>query len=525
MTAHSAAPAISAGRWKSGLRETVAALPDRLVLGALLLLATAVRVPGIEGRGRFDSDQGYEMLILYRLVHEGTLPLLGTKTSVGDFHQGALYYLLLAPVAVLSDASPLALVLAIAVAGVATVAVTWWLARAIAGPMAGLIAGLLISLSPAAIETSTFMWSANPMPFFAAAAFAAAWRAHATGRRRWWIAALVAAGAVWQLHLLGVVLLVPVAGLLAYDVWRARSSDNQSEVRRLLRAGAAGLALIGLLFVPLAIHELQSGFAESQRILAYLTSGAGGDRAELPATLAIVALRTLAWPVGGLITESPGLAFVGFAAVVTAGAWGLYRSAGQTRLALAWLAGSVAWTIAALSIVAPGLASVTPGLPNDHYHSFVLPAVIAILAAGLAALGRRAAMAAAIVVIALLAVQVARWPAASDAAGGWPAVRESGARVAALTSGGQLALLSVPSFKPAYATQYSLLVAGSRLVDEVAAADYVVVPCDRLFEPVVGLPCGGAAEDAALRGAAAGRGELVARFMASSRTWLSVYRR
>ena len=190
------------------------------MLGSLLVLAAAVRLPGIATRGRFDGDQGYDMLTLLHFTRDGVFPLLGPPTSIGDFHHGAFYYLLLAPVAAISGSDPIAVVTFLALLGVAAVGVTWWLARSIGGRVAGLAAGVLLALSPAAIDELTFLWNPNPIPLFAAIALAGAWRAHLTGRARWWVVALLSAGIVFQLHVLGIVFLPPVVALLAVDVRR-----------------------------------------------------------------------------------------------------------------------------------------------------------------------------------------------------------------------------------------------------------------------------------------------------------------
>ena len=70
------------------------------------------------------------MLVLRGLVQDGQIPLLGPPTSIGDFHHGVLYYLLLAPAAALSGADPTAVTVWIALGGVAAVAVTWLARRA-----------------------------------------------------------------------------------------------------------------------------------------------------------------------------------------------------------------------------------------------------------------------------------------------------------------------------------------------------------------------------------------------------------
>jgi len=92
---------------------------DALALTASVVVAALLRIPGIEARGRFDADQGHDMLTLLRFTQDGVVPLLGPKTSVGEFHHGAFYYYLLAPSAAASNADPLAVTLFLALLGIA----------------------------------------------------------------------------------------------------------------------------------------------------------------------------------------------------------------------------------------------------------------------------------------------------------------------------------------------------------------------------------------------------------------------
>ena len=115
---------------------------DLAVLGILLAIAAALRLPGLAARGGWDSDQGVDMATLQAFVSHGVVPLLGPSTSIGNVHHGALYYYLLAPAAIPAGGTdPTAVVLLIAFFGIAAVGVIWWLARAIGGPIAGLVAG------------------------------------------------------------------------------------------------------------------------------------------------------------------------------------------------------------------------------------------------------------------------------------------------------------------------------------------------------------------------------------------------
>ena len=220
----------------------------RLVLAAvaipvgLLLLAALLRLPDLATRGTWDSDQGHDMLTLRDLVQHGIMPLLGPPTSIGDVHHGAWYYYLLAPAAALTGGDlPLAVTVLIALAGIAAVAVTWWLARSIAGPVAGVVAGLAMAVSSSAIEESTFIWNPNLIALSSAIALAAAWQAWASGRPRWWLLAGIGLAVTMQCHVLGVTMLPIIAALLVAD---ARRRSPGVERRSVWRFGLGALAIV-----------------------------------------------------------------------------------------------------------------------------------------------------------------------------------------------------------------------------------------------------------------------------------------
>ncbi len=93
--------------------------PDLAGLLVVLVVAAALRLPGLAARGTWDADQGHDMLVLWRLFATTSCPLLGPPTSIGDFHHGALYYYLLAPFAWLSNGNPTVVVGAIGAGGIA----------------------------------------------------------------------------------------------------------------------------------------------------------------------------------------------------------------------------------------------------------------------------------------------------------------------------------------------------------------------------------------------------------------------
>jgi hypothetical protein len=516
------------------------ALFDRVSLVAVTLVAAFLRIPGIEARGRFDADQGHDMATLVAFTRDGVVPLLGPKTSVGEFHHGAFYYYLLAPSAWISNGDPVAVTLFIALLGIGAVALTWWLGRALGGPVAGLVAGMLLAVSPAAIEESTFIWNPNPIAFFAALALAAAWQGHASGRARWWAVAIGSAGVVTQLHVLGMVFLVAMLGVAVLELRRQRSAGLGL---------LGGLAIVVVLFAPLAAHELQTGFAETRGMLLYL-AGSGGTTTDPVGALAFTMVRVVGWPLVGVVTDVPMLAAILLAVTVGAAVLGLRVVRGDGATGLRWLLGILTFSTIALALAAPSLQTVVAGLPNDHYHAFLDPIVVLLIAVPAGVLfsraatewraSRRPAMLAAaaalgVGIVALELVALQRKPPQVDPDGGWPTAKAAGERIVQIVQSAEMRLVGLPDFKLPDALQFPIERAGGTVHSLAEAPGYpafripVVVVCDRLFEGPIGRPCGGPAEDALmaqlieadLGGTAPTQ---VDRFDASPRTSVSIYR-
>ncbi len=495
---------------------------DLAVLGGLLVVAALLRLPGLAGRGTWDADQGNDMATLQAFVTHGVVPLLGPPTSIGNVHHGALYYYLLAPAAIPAGGTdPTAVVFLIALAGIAAVGVIWWLGRAMGGPAAGLVAGLLAATSATAVGSSTFIWNPNLLPLAAALALAFGWRAWTTGNARWWLAAGAAQAVVQQAHLLGIVALPALAALWLADL--RRSPDRRGSI---VRGGLAGLAVIALGYLPLLLHELGSGFDQTRAALDYLR--AGGDTAgpDLVLRLFFVPLRVVAWPLTGLATDAPAIAVVAVVAACVLVGWRVTRARGAEATATRWLAGWVISSTLLLTLFVASLATVTP-LPVDHYHAFVDPAVLALVGIGAAGLWRRDRAGrglATVGVVALVAWNLGTQPPAVAADGGWPAAREAGVRLAAETRDAPTALLDVPPFKPVTTYSYPLALAGVTPVD-VSAAHRLVVICDDMFKAVVGAACRGPAETAALERAGVTGAVLRDRFTPAPGRTISVYDR
>ena len=510
---------------------------DRLALPALLLLAAFLRLPDLTTRGTWDGDQGHDMLVLRAFVRDGTVPLLGPPTSIGDVHHGAWYYYLLSPAAALTGGdSPLAVVAVIALAGIAAVGVVWWLGRSVGGPIAGAVAALAMAVSAAAVDESTFIWNPNLIALSSAVALAATWKAWAGGDRRWWLLAAVGTAITMQCHILGVALLPVVAAPFLLDARRRELG--------LVSLGVAAILVVA--YVPLVVNELTTGFSEANAAAGYIATGRAGEEVAVPIRFGIVALRVLIWPLTGLITDGFIAASLASVAVIAIVVWRWRSTDDGERFVVRWFALGLLWSVAFLTIAAPSLAAVVRGLPNDHYHAFADPMGFVLVGLGIAAATRElrapaGQVGAAAALILLIAWNVTHLPARVHADGGFPAGDAAAHRVDDALSGrgidrsGATRIRSLPDFKSTEALVYPLarigrayaadLPKGGQALGSAAAPDAdagVVIMCDQLFRDAIGADCGGPAEDALAAEDHAGA-TLVDRFEAAPGRWMSVY--
>ena len=256
------------------------------------------------------------------------------------------------------------------------------------------------------------------------------------------------------------------------------------------------------------------------------------------------------WPIVGLIIDAPIAASLLAGLVIAFCFWRSRAATGDERTATRWLVVILAISAVGLTLLVPDLARVIRGLPNDHYHAFTDPIIAVIIGLGVAGiLGPRPArdrlaarlfraerilVAAALTVI--LVFELIRLPPRDDPNGGWPAALTAAERVAHDTPAQTILILGLPDFKLTAGVIFPLLQVGRHVVDGQAEAEgtqavqtgkapagnpeALVVVCDRLFEPVIKLACGGPAE-ASLQHPDFPR--LVDQFDLSPRTSISVY--
>ena len=484
-----------------------------MILTLILAAAAALRLVGLPGRGEWDDDQGDEMLTMLHWVRDGQLPDLGPLGSFGTAHHGVGYYWLLAPGAYLTDANPVAAAATLALIGVAGVAACWWLGTTVGGPIAGHVAGLLMAVSPSAIAASTFVWNSNVVGPASALATAAAWHAWRTRQPSWWLVAAVGLALMLHGHLLAGLAVPPLVALMVADAFRREAGERRRLLVFLLGAGS----IVAITYLPLLVHELRHDFSETRAIVEYLFHGTGRALPEPTGSalsaLPVIAWRVLAWPVSGFVQAAPLAGFPALFVVAVAIALAVFGTSGVARQFSRWAAATTVWAIVALTVVSPSLGVITPGLPNDQYHAWLGPILIAtvgVAAAQLWCTGALAGRVTSVVIAAACAtLGLLAMPPTSTSGGGWPGAVTQAERIRALTGDQPVAVTGVA--KPGTALAFPLERAGVDVVAP-ASAKYLVVVCDPLFERAVGVPCGGPAETSTASQVGFAPDRLVARF-------------
>jgi 4-amino-4-deoxy-L-arabinose transferase-like glycosyltransferase len=239
----------------SSLRKMV---DERALLGAILLVAASVRLTGLD-LGWFLQDQVRDGMAAWGIIRGREFPLVGPQAALSTINLvGPLYYYLLAFSYGLNP-DPAVGVALISLLNLISVYLTYRLGTEMFGAPVGLVAAALYAVFPMAIFSSKALWNPGFIPFFTVLFLLTLWR-FLLGRQPWTLAAVIfLLGVLLQMHMSGAifVILLPIA-LLLY--------------RAPVRSGPLAVGVLGVLclYVPYFVFEVQQGFPDLQRLLAWM---------------------------------------------------------------------------------------------------------------------------------------------------------------------------------------------------------------------------------------------------------------
>lgn len=243
---------------------------ESVVIFLILLISAILRFYRIGDYMTFLGDEGRDALVIKGILIDHHIPLLGPPTSVGNMYLGPLYYYMMALPMTIFWLNPVAAAGMVAVIGVATVGLVYYLVKKWIGIEAAVIASILYSVSPVNLFYSRSSWQPDPAPFFALLAIIGMMKLHETKNYRWFILTAVALAAVIQMHYLAL-LMLPIIGV----IWSFEFYINKKYKTKVKDFGLGhvwGIVLFLLLISPLFIFDIRHNFLNTRAFIAFFSN-------------------------------------------------------------------------------------------------------------------------------------------------------------------------------------------------------------------------------------------------------------
>jgi len=272
-----------------------------ILLTIILLIAAFVRLYRVDEYMTFLGDEGRDAIIVRNIWVKLHPPLIGPVTSIGNMYLGPLYYYLSAPFLLLFGFSPIGPSVMVALFGIATVFLVWfvcceWFPSERWIHVGALAAAFLYAIAPVVIIYNRSSWNPNIMPFFSLLCVYSAWRVWQRHEWKWFVVLGISFAFVVQSHYLGLIL-APVMGVfflvtllqlyiristknsksprIGPHSWELAmiSGNSSAKMKRLSfwKYSFIGLVLFLLLMSPLAIFDARHGWNNFSAIKTFFT--------------------------------------------------------------------------------------------------------------------------------------------------------------------------------------------------------------------------------------------------------------
>ena len=235
---------------------------EALAIVAILAVATFVRLYKIDQYLTFLGDEGRDVAVVRDMALGRKFTLIGPGTSIGNMYLGPLYYYMMLAPLVLFNFSPAGPAVQIAVLGVATVALLWWIGRQWFGRVPALLITVLYSMSPIIITYSHSSWNPNIMPFFALMAMYGTWKVWRLGYWRWLIITAISLAFVLNSHYLGLLLFPPIAIFIILAYQKFKNSKTNFYL-------LTSLFIFSSLMSPLLLFDIRHNWINSRAVAAF----------------------------------------------------------------------------------------------------------------------------------------------------------------------------------------------------------------------------------------------------------------
>ena len=263
-------------KWRFSLVTWVKAnRTETIILGIILFVAAFCRLYKIDQYMTFLGDEGRDVIIVRDIFVKLHPPLIGPGTSIGNMYLGPLYYYMMALPLLLAGFSPVGPAVMVAVLGIITVGMVWWIGREWFPSEAGkvswgaLIASGLYAISPTVIIYTRSSWNPNIMPFFALLSIYSIWRVWRKKELNWLIVMGISFAFVLQSHYLGLLLTPTLFIFWCLSLLKIRKEETMRKV--FVKKSIVGIILFFVLMSPLFFFDVRHNFINTKAVYAFFT--------------------------------------------------------------------------------------------------------------------------------------------------------------------------------------------------------------------------------------------------------------
>ncbi len=256
-----------------------------ILLAVILLVASFWRLYRIGDYLTFLGDEGRDVLVVRGILH-GDLTLLGPRASAGDFFTGPIYYYMMTPFLWLFNYDPVGPAVMVALLGIATVFLVYYISKKFFGTNAGLIAAALYAISPLIVTYSRSSWNPNPMPFFSLVIILLLYKGVKEGS--WKIMGITGLlfGIAFQLHYIELFFAVFMALFFFIGSYIV---EKKGLIKRLLVQSIVTMGGFLVGFSPFLAFEVRHGFPNTRTIFSFILSGTSdNEKAQVASFFQIV---------------------------------------------------------------------------------------------------------------------------------------------------------------------------------------------------------------------------------------------
>ncbi len=193
-----------------------------LIIFLIIFGAALLRFWRLESLTTFMGDQGYDFIIVKRMVAGEKFTMLGPKigpyNQQGNLYLGPAYYYLLTPALLLSNLDPIGPAILTVILAILTVAIIYIIGTEFFSKPIAALASAIYAFNPFLISQSRASSNPHLIPFFSAA-FIYATLKMTVGKSKklvWQAVVGISLGIMFQLHYLASALFIPTLIMLAY---------------------------------------------------------------------------------------------------------------------------------------------------------------------------------------------------------------------------------------------------------------------------------------------------------------------